>query len=204
VRERSPDLEPVSRAAAARRPRQATTNGFVDRATVIRTAAELADRDGWRALTMSQVAKELDRHVSSLYAHVDSLADLQREVGLLGLDELADAVWRAVLGKVRADALAAIADVYVDYARRHPGRGVAMREADQSDPEVVARGLRLAEPIWATFRSFGVDEDHVLAAHHVFSATVLGLAQRPDLDDLPQAVALFVLALESGQWPVRA
>jgi hypothetical protein len=36
----------------------------------------------------------------------------------------------------------------------------------------------------------------------VFSATILGLAPRPDRDDLPQAVALFVLALESGQWPV--
>jgi len=189
--------------ATARRVRaRASSSGFVDRETVIRTAAELADRDGWRALTMSQVAKELDRHVSTLYAHVDSLADLQREVGLLGLDELADAVWRAVLGKVRGDALAAIAEVYVDYARRHPGRGVAMREADQSDPDVVARGLRLAEPIWATFRSFGVDEDRVLTAHHVFSATILGLAPRPDRDDLPQAVALFVLALESGQWPV--
>ena len=193
----------MTRAATTRRPRgRAPTNGFVDRATVIRTAAELADRDGWRALTMSQVAKELDRHVSSLYAHVDSLDDLRREVGLLGLDELADAVWRAVLGKVRADALAAIADVYVDYASRHPGRGAAMRESDQSDPEVVARGRRLAEPIWATFRSFGVDEDQLLTAHHVFSATVLGFAQRGNHDDLPQAVALFVLALDSGEWPV--
>jgi AcrR family transcriptional regulator len=191
--------------ATARRVRgRASTTGFVDRETVIRTAAAIADRDGWGALTMSQVAKELDRHVSTLYAHVDSLADLRREVGLLGLDELADAVWRAVLGKVRGDALAAIAEVYVDYAGRHPGQGAAMREADQSDPEVVTRGRRLAEPIWATFRSFGVDEDQLLTAHHVFSATVLGFAQRANRDDLPQAVALFVLALESGEWPVRS
>ena len=151
---------------------------------------------------MSQVAKELDRHVSTLYAHVDSLADLQREVGLLGLDELADAVWRAVLGKVRGDALAAIAEVYVDYARRHPGRGVAMREADQSRSR---RGRARAPPGRADLgdvpllrrrrgprphRASRVQRDHPRAR------------PRPDRDDLPQAVALFVLALESGQWPV--
>jgi AcrR family transcriptional regulator len=182
---------------------RARVDAPVDREKVIRTAADLADRDGWSALTMSQVARELDRHVSSLYAHVESLAELRREVALLALDELADAVWRAVLGKVQGEALQAIADVYVDFATQSPGRGAAIRERRADDPELSARGLRLAEPIWATFRSFGLEEDQLVTAHHVFTAMVLGFAQREARGELAQAVALFVVGLESGRWPVR-
>jgi len=187
---------------ASTRPKsRARANGYVDRQTVIRMAADLADRDGWNALTMSQVAKELDRHVSSMYAHVESLGDLRREVALLGLDELADAVWRAVLGKVKRDALQAIADVYADFATRHPGRSIAINERRTGDAEVAARGRRLAEPIWATFRSYGVEENQLVTAHHVFSATVIGLAQRGDREDIQQAIALFDVGLRSGEWP---
>jgi AcrR family transcriptional regulator len=174
---------------------------YVDRDTVIQTAAELADRDGWHALTMSQVAKELDRHVSSLYAHVESLAELRREVALLALDELTDDVWRAALGKVKSEALHAIADVYFEYASKHPGRGAATIDT-RHDEEVAAKGARLAEPIWATLRSFGLDDERqVKVAHSVFSATVTGLARRGNREALRQAVALFVVGLESGEWP---
>ena len=176
------------------------TAGYVDRDTVIRTAADLADRDGWHALTMSQVAKELDRHVSSLYAHVESLAELRREVALLALDELTDDVWRAALGKVKGDALSAIADVYFDFASKHPGRGAAAIDI-RLDEELAARGARLAEPIWATLRSFGLDDRQVKVAHGVFSATITGLARRGNKEAVRQAVALFIIGLESGDWP---
>lgn len=176
----------------------------VDRETVVRTAADLADREGWRELTMSKVAKELDRHVSTLYAHVDSLEHLRREVALLALDELAEAVWRAVLGLVQEDALQAIADVYFDFATEHPGRGAAIHDAANGDEELAAGGLRLSEPIWATLRSFGLDQKSVLIAHRVFSASVIGLARRGNHDDLRQVVALFVVGLRSGAWPEAA
>ena len=181
-----------------------TVRTNVDRETVVRTAADLADRDGWRELTMSKVAKELDRHVSTLYAHVDSLDHLRREVALLALHELGEDVWRAVLGLVQEDALQAIADVYFDFATKHPGRGAAIQETSPGDEELAAGGLRLAEPIWATLRSFGLDQDRVLVAHRVFSASVIGIARRGNHDDLRQAVALFVTGLRSGSWPVAS
>src|SRR5262245_31173971 len=108
-------------------------------------------------MTLSQVAKEVDRHVTSLYAHVGGLDALRREIALLALEELADEVWRAALGRTREDALVAIASVERAYARDHPGRNAAIltfRRAD--DEELAERGRRLAEPIRATFRSFGL------------------------------------------------
>jgi hypothetical protein len=77
-------------------------------------------------------------------------------------------------------------------------------EPDPDDVEFRARATRLAEPVRAVFRSFGLDEAHAAVAHRVFSATVNGFARpaaKADVDDFHQAVALFVEGLSSGRWP---
>jgi AcrR family transcriptional regulator len=180
-----------------------TTSRFLDRDAVVRAAADLADREGWAAMTLSQVAKDVDRHVTSLYAHVDSLAGLRRAIALLALEELSDNVWRAALGKVKGDALQAIAEEYRAYAIAYPGRTAAIiAEHDTTDSELAAKGTRLAEPVRATLRSFGLDDRRVAVAHHAFSATVDGFVHTGrGKDDFDQAVALFVLGLSSGAWP---
>ena len=43
-----------------------TSPRYLDRETLVQTAADLADREGWAALTLSQVAREVDRHVTTL------------------------------------------------------------------------------------------------------------------------------------------
>lgn len=183
-----------------------TTTRYLDRESLVRTAADLADREGWSALTLSRAAKEVDRHVTSLYAHVDSLDGLHLAVARLALEELGESVWRAALGKVRGEGLQAIAEVYRAFALEHPGRAAAiavLREPE--DPEVRRLGTWLAEPVRAVFRSFGLDEEQAAVAHRVFSATVNGFTRRSSpapADDFHQAVALFVAGLSSGRWPV--
>jgi AcrR family transcriptional regulator len=191
--------------------RARTAGPFLDKATLVRAAADVADRDGWSQLTLSRVAEDVDRHVSSLYTHVDGLDALRRDVALLALDELADEVWRAAIGRSGGQALTAIATVERDFARAHRGRIAAINAfTGTSDPDFRAKGVRLAEPIRATLAGFGLDEDRVAVAHHVFSAAVRGLVQTEtdtatghDAADeaLTQTVELFVTALESGDWP---
>lgn len=183
----------------------------LDRATLVRVAADVADRDGWADLTLSQVAREVDRHVTSLYAHVAGLDDLRREVTLLALGELSDAVWRAALGHVHDEALESIATVLRRYCEQHPGRTAAiMRTSHAGDPDLVRAAERLAEPTRATLRSFGLDERQVVHAHRVFSATVTGFvqAERNGLyasggadETFRAALDVFVVALGSGRWP---
>lgn len=196
-------------------PASARTAGpHLDKATLVRVAADVADRDGWANLTLSQVAKEVNRHVTSLYAHVDSLDALRREVALLALAELADEVWKAALGRSGEDALAAIAAVERAYSRDHPGRSTAMFTFSRSDDEELrAAGLRLAEPVRATFRSFGLSDGHVAMAHSVFSSALRGLVLAEITDTFAfgnldqtheQLICLFVVALSSGSWPAKA
>jgi AcrR family transcriptional regulator len=185
---------------------------YLDRGELIRVAADVADRDGWMHLTMSSVAKEVDRHVTSLYGHVDGLDGLRREVRLLALDELADALWEAALGRSRDDALVAILDVYRTYLRDHRGRSESLGPtADDDDPEVRRRGERLVEPIYATLRSYGLDDVAVVHGQRALSAIVRGFGAseaagqygRPrDADaTFAQIRLLFVTALASGTWP---
>ena len=187
------------------------TTGYLDKATLVRAAADIADRDGWSNLTLSQVAKQVGRHVTSLYAHVDGLEALRREIALLGMQELGDLLWQAALGRTGEDALRSIASVEREFARVHPGRITAMTAlGSRADGELAARGARLAEPLRATLRSFGLDDDHVHQAHSVFSCALRGLVIAQATESFPfedadrtfeGLIRLFVAALSAGTWP---
>jgi AcrR family transcriptional regulator len=195
------------------RSRSRSQPEFLDKAALVQAAAEVADRVGWSELTLSEVAREVDRHVTSLYAHVDGLDDLRREITLLSLEELSDAVWRATLGRVREEALREIALVLRQYCEAHPARAASIVLTKHgSDPEQVSRAQRLAEPIQATLRSFGLSEDQVFHAHRAFAASVWGFTQGESGELFPegrvdesfdQILELFFLALSSGKWPTQ-
>ena len=189
--------------------RTRSTGPYLDRDTLIAAAAELADTNGWNELTMSKVAEMVNRHVSSLYSHVDDLDALRREVVLLAVTEIGDVVWEASIGRSGADALTAIAHAERNFARLHPGRMAALRAHLGVDAsEFRDQALRIAVPIRTVLASFGLNEQQVAIAHRVFSATVRGLVEpgtplgTSDDDIALQAtVTLFVTALESGSWP---
>lgn len=176
----------------------------VDRATLTAVAADLVDREGWHSLTLSAVAKAVGRHPSSMYAHVESLDDLRREIALLSTIELSDKVWRAVLGKVGKDALLAVAETYRDFARDHPGRTASVSWVREDDPEFTVAAAKLHEPVHVTFRSFGLDDEQTKIAHRVFGATIDGFVRTVPGEDINQVVGVFLAALETGHWPYRS
>ena len=185
------------------------TGPFLDRITLIEAAATLADVVGWNDLTLSRVAEAVDRHVSSLYSHVDGLDALRREVAILSVTELADVVWAATVGRSGAEALTRIAEAERDFARAHPGRMAALRgHLGVEDPEFREQAKRIAQPIRTVLASFGLTDRQVIIGHRVFSATVRGLIEpgtplgaAEDDVALQATVTLFVAALESGNWP---
>ncbi len=62
--------------------------------------------------------------------------DLKTRIALLALEELADRAADALAGRAGKDALVALANVYRDYAREHPGRYAAAQF--RLDPETAA------------------------------------------------------------------
>ena len=115
------------------------------------------------------------------------------------MSELSDRVWRAVLGKVGAEALLAIAETYRDFAREFPGRTASLPWI-RPDDEVA---VRLHEPVQVTFRSFGLTDEQTAVAHRVFGATIDGYVRTVPDEDIHQAVGVFLAALETGHWPAH-
>jgi AcrR family transcriptional regulator len=186
--------------ATARRGRPPTGESLA-RDDVVRAAADLVDKDGWQGLTLARLARELGRHATSMYAHVSGLDDLRKGIALLAAEELADRVWSATIGKIGADALVAIAREYGAYAASYPGRTASLSALDRADPDFAARMTRVHEPLAATFRSFGLNDQQASSAHQIFGATINGLVNTGGADELDQAVALFVTAMSTGTWP---
>ncbi|MQA94335.1 MAG: TetR family transcriptional regulator [Streptosporangiales bacterium] len=123
-----------------------------------KAGAELADEAGFDKVTASALARRFDVKVASLYSHVKSSQDLKTQVALLALEELAERGAAALAGRAGKDALAALANVYRDYAREHPGRYAAAQL--RLDPETAAdsAGPRHAEMTRAMLRGYDLPE----------------------------------------------
>ncbi|MBV2356246.1 WHG domain-containing protein [Streptomyces sp. J2-1] len=125
---------------------------------LVRAGAELADEAGFEQVTLSALARRFDVRVASLYSHLKSSHDLKTRIALLALAELADRASDALAGRAGKDALVALADVYRDYARAHPGRYEAARY--RLDPETAAAsaGVRHARMTRAVLRGYALGE----------------------------------------------
>ncbi|MDX3361405.1 MULTISPECIES: TetR/AcrR family transcriptional regulator [Streptomyces] len=123
-----------------------------------RAGAELADEVGFDQVTVSALARRFDVKVASLYSHVKNSHDLRTRIALIALEELADRGAAALAGRAGKDALTALADVYRDYAREHPGRYDAARY--RLDPETAAAsaGGRNAQLTRAVLRGYDLTE----------------------------------------------
>lgn len=139
-----------------------------------RVGADLADREGLPAVTVSAVAREVEVKPASLYAHVAGSEALRVEVALLALEELADAMAEAVAGRSGRDALAAVAETLRDYARRHSGRYAACRLPLDAAMAARSAGPRQSALLASVLRAYPVPEaDHVHAVR-LLGATIHG------------------------------
>ena len=141
-------------------------------AAVVAAAAEIADAEGLDRLTLARVAATAGVRTPSLYNHVESLDDVRRRVALLALRDLADALRDAAVGRAGDDALAAMADAYRAYARRHPGRYAATQRAPaEGDEAMRAAATGAVDVVLAILRGYGLEgDDAIHAARAVRSA----------------------------------
>ena len=84
-------------------------------------AARIADEVGYERLTLAEVARRFGVAVPSLYKHVAGLGAMHREVSVLAITELGEALAPAA-GVGGGEGLRAMAEAYRAYARSHPGR----------------------------------------------------------------------------------
>jgi AcrR family transcriptional regulator len=97
------------------------------RALITTTARELAEAEGWDAVTTRRLSTEIEYSQPVLYKHFSSMDGVVAAVALQGFGELADALSSARSGATDGqDALARVAHAFIGFAHDHPSLFDAM------------------------------------------------------------------------------
>lgn len=146
----------------------------VSRTAVFGAAADLADREGFDAITVSALARHFGVQPASLYSHVRDRAAVLDGVHELALTELAALVGDAVAGRSGRDALSGLADAHRGYAAQHPGRWSALQRPASTETARSDGAARLVASIWAVLRAYELPEAELVHATRYVGATING------------------------------
>jgi len=146
----------------------------LDTQAVVDAAAALADAEGLEAVTLARLGAQLGVRAPSLYSHVDGLDDLRRRVATRGAWQLAGELQAAAAGRARGDALAAIADAYRAYARRHPGAYAALQRASNDSGPAAAAAASVVDVVVAALRGYGLEGEDAIHAVRIVRAALHG------------------------------
>ncbi|MEU9165081.1 TetR/AcrR family transcriptional regulator [Streptomyces sp. NPDC048424] len=98
---------------------------------IVATARELAEQQGWDAVTTRRLAERIEYSQPVLYSHFRGKREIIGAVALEGAAEVADAVRAAASGANSPRArVAALARAYLDFAARNPAVYDAMFHLD--------------------------------------------------------------------------
>jgi AcrR family transcriptional regulator len=177
---------------------------------VVAEAAREVDEQGAATLTLAGLAQRFGVAQPSLYKHVAGLADLHARLAVLTAGELADRLRTAAIGRAGADATAAVAQAYRDYARGHPGRyGYLLRPRPEDEAHERASG-EVLDVLFGVLAGYGISTSPAAVDAARFVRSVLhgfvsletagGFAMdRPVDDSFAQLVGSLDRALRT--WP---
>lgn len=156
---------------------------------VVAVAADMADRDGLDAVTLTRVAEELGVQQPALYRHVGGADDLVRRLGLLGRTILADRLTEAAIGRSGPDAIKAVGAAWREMARAHPGLYAATDRCPcVGDPELEQAALRVVNVLQQSLVSFDLDPDQRVHAARSLRSAFHGFAHLELGDGHPNPV----------------
>lgn len=152
----------------------------LDRASVVAAAATLVNQQGVAALSLKRLADALGVQTPSLYNHIDGLPGLERELTLLSVRHLGDALAAAAIGKSGPAAVAALMDAYRAFVNANPGlasytvRPAALEAPD--DAERIQAEARIVHVAVAIVASFGLTGDDAIHAVRALRSVAHGFA----------------------------
>ena len=134
----------------------------VTKEQVVETAAAVADRDGLGAVTLAAVAGAIGVKAPSLYAHVDGLGGLRRDLSLAASGQLGERMRAAAeTGDDPVAALTAIGHAYRAFAKEHPGLYACLLPVSrpEDDPDGAAAAGDPVAVMAAVLTDLGITPD---------------------------------------------
>jgi AcrR family transcriptional regulator len=178
---------------------------------VLVVAAAIVDEEGTDALTLSRLADRLGVRSQSLYAHVDGLAGLKRDLILYALNLQAVRVRRSVMAKSGRAALMALMNELVLVNREHPGlvRLTSWSQPDPTDEAMFDALVEVSEPFTLLLASYGLSGDDLAHWRRIIWTSMQGFLslEAADMMKLPadpdQSVRLLMDLIADGLDRVR-
>ena len=163
------------------------------RQLIVTTARNLAEAEGWDAVTTRRLSTEIEYSQPVLYKHFAGMEQIADAIAIEGFGELAEVIRAARSGTGAASgALTRIAHAYLEFARENPAvydamftRATSLRfAADETPPELTAAFAELHQAV-----ALVADEGDADTLTEVFWAALHGLVTlsrtgrlRPDYD----------------------
>lgn len=135
----------------------------LDLPSLLQAAAEIADAEGIDGLSLAALSKKLNIRTPSLYNHVDGLPGLRVKLSVYGLEQLYEKLAFASVGRSGDDAVLALGQAYLAFARARPGLyELTLRAPDPHAPEVAQAGQKIVDLLVRTLSGFGLADDDAL------------------------------------------
>jgi len=157
---------------------------------VVTEAARVADEHGLDQLTLAAIAKHFGVAVPSLYKHVAGLGDVRRELSVLAVRELGQAL-RSAIENSHGNGFHAMASAHRTYAKSHPGRYAAsLRAPTPGDGEHHAASDAVLATVFDVLKIYGLEGDELVDATRTLRAALHGFVSLEGTGafDLPQGI----------------
>lgn len=132
---------------------------------IIKVAGEIADQYGVQEVTLANLAKELGIRPPSLYNHFDGLTGLRKKLAIYGINKLYEVMADAAIGVSGTEAVLAVSQAYVNFARMHPGIYEATLLApDPEDVDVQEAGAKIVDLSVRVLQEYHLEGERALHA----------------------------------------
>jgi AcrR family transcriptional regulator len=144
---------------------------------IIEQAVQQIEENGLQNLTLAALAQRLQIKTPSLYNHINNLSDLKNGLASYGLSVLTEQLIQAAVGKSQDDALYAIANAYISFAKEHPNLYDAIINVpDPNDPGLHQISERLLAFLFKILEGYALSEENRVHAVRGLRSIVHGFA----------------------------
>ena len=148
---------------------------------VIAAAVELVEANGFAKLTLSDLANKLEIKSASVYNHFNNIEEIQCGVGIYAVKALKQALAEATSGKIRKEAIVALANAYRSFYRERPElykAFIALHVVHEPETEQHIRNM--VEEIFKAMSAYELTEVQRIHWERTLRSTMHGFASYED------------------------
>lgn len=152
------------------------------RERIVAEAVSCMECTGQPTVSLHELARRLGVKTPSLYNHIKSTGELQREIFRYAIEQFVAHQEQAVAGKEGDQAVRAFAQAYYDFATANKGLyRLIMSIPSQEDDQAKELALPLLKTAVDVLSGYGLSEERVAHWQRVFRAILHGFIAQEDL-----------------------